>query len=94
MESAAVIHGGCHPGMPQRVNDEPGTGCRADCLHRAMVERYRELKAAEAECRLRDREAATNGHNGSERAEWEATHPQLTFQQYLLDNRRTEESAP
>ena len=33
------------------------------------------------------RENATNGQRGTERTEWEAAHPQLTFQQYLRDNR-------
>ena len=77
----------CVAGLARRQDDTPGTGCRADCLHRALVERYRDLKATEAELRKLARENATNGQRGTERAEWEATHPQLTFQQYLRDNR-------
>lgn len=77
----------CVAGLARRQDDTPGTGCRHDCLHRALVERYRDLKATEAEVRKLAREEATNGHRGTERAEWEATHPQLTFQQYLRDNR-------
>lgn len=77
----------CVAGLARRQDDTPGTGCRHDCLHRALVERYRDLKGTEAEVRKLQREEATNGQRGSERAEWEATHPQLTFQQYLLDNR-------
>lgn len=83
----------CVAGLARRTNDEPGTGCRADCLHRALVERYRELKDAEAEVRKLQREAATNGHRGTERDQWEAAHPQLTFQQYLEDNRRKDTAA-
>lgn len=78
----------CVAGLARRQDDTPGTGCRADCLHRKLVLAYRDLKDAEAEVRLHAMEAATNGHRGTERAQWEAANPQLTFQQYLRDQRR------
>jgi hypothetical protein len=74
-------------GLARRQDDTPGTGCRHDCLHRALVQRYRELKDTEAEVRKLAREEATNGQRGTERAEWEAANRQLTFHDYLLDNR-------
>ena len=87
------MHGGCQTGMPRRVDDQPGSGCRHDCLHRAMVETYRQLKADSDHARFLAREYDTIGH-ATEAAEWDATHrPPLTLKQFLIDNRRREDDA-
>jgi hypothetical protein len=36
----------CAKGMPVRRDDRPGSGCHRNCLHRAMVEQYREHRDA------------------------------------------------
>jgi hypothetical protein len=80
------MHGGCHkPGMPVRTS-EPGTGCRRDCLHRAMVGEYRQVKAAADEARKLERDYATVGY-ATEGAEWDADRPPLTFKDFLISRR-------
>ena len=83
----------CFPGMPERVNDQPFTGCRPDCLHRASVEAYREMKIFADETRKIRREKATGGH-ATEGKEWDALHPPFTFKQWLVDNRRPNRQEP
>lgn len=36
----------CTPGMRVRRDDTPGTGCRASCGHRGMVEAFHEAREA------------------------------------------------
>lgn len=85
----------CVAGLARRQDDTPGTGCRPDCLHRAKVQAYRDLKAAEAEVRKLAREAVAGATKpgSAEREEWEAAHPQLTFQQYLDDTKQPRSTA-
>lgn len=83
----------CVSGLARRVNDTPGSGCRADCLHRADVEAYRETKVLADEVRKIDRERATNGHP-AEGAEYDQDHPPFTFRQWLTGRRRREDSKP
>lgn len=92
------MHGGCRPGMPKRQDDRPGSGCRADCLHRALIAEYREAKAASDEARKLKREAATGGY-GTEGAEWDAANPAWTFRDFLrsraqLDDRPAQVAPP
>lgn len=54
-----VIHGGCHLRMPVRKDDQPGSGCRVDCLHRAAVLAFRAERAAWEEWAKVAREQAT-----------------------------------
>jgi hypothetical protein len=77
----------CFQGMPVRRGDTIGSGCRRDCLHRAMVADYRVVKAAADEARKLEREAACNGFT-AEGIAWDAEHPALTFKDFLLDRRR------
>jgi hypothetical protein len=71
--------------MPKREDDQPKSGCRADCLHRAMVLSYRATKSEADQVRKIKRENACNGY-ATEGAEWDAGHPPLTFKQYLQSN--------
>lgn len=36
----------CVKGMPIRRDDKPGSGCHRSCLHRLMVDAYREHREA------------------------------------------------
>lgn len=84
------MRGGCLPGMPRRVDETPGTGCRHDCLHRRMVEDYRETKVLADEVRKIAREAACGGgrSDGEEGRDFDRAHPTFTFKQYLTDHRK------
>ncbi len=80
------LHGGCHPGMPLD-QPEPGFGCHARCLHRSLVERYRDAKILSDEARKIAREQVTHGY-ATEGADFDAAHPPLTFRAFLLDQPR------
>lgn len=69
-----VMHGGCHLGMPVRVDDAPGSGCRVDCLHRAAVVAFRAERAAWEEWAKRAREEASWA-DLDEGAGWDARNP-------------------
>lgn len=73
------MRGGCVKGMPTRLDNQPGSGCRRDCLHRAMVLEYREVKALHDQARKLEREAVCNGY-ATEGATWDAEHPQWGVQ--------------
>jgi hypothetical protein len=79
-------HGGCRLGMPVQVDDRPGTGCRADCLHRAFVEQARDLIALDREQRNAELEEArwSDLDEGAERAR---KRPAITLKSILLDRR-------
>lgn len=80
------MHGGCRRGMPVRQDDRPGTGCRADCLHRYSVQDYRLARHAQ-QAQLEQVTALYP----AEVAEWKATHPMITFRGWLEGHRRPEE---
>lgn len=77
------LHGGCHSGMPAAPEESRGVGCRRDCLHRAAVERYRELLATAREARKLRREEATHGFP-SEGADFDAVDRLPTFRDFLV----------
>jgi hypothetical protein len=80
------MHGGCQLGMPRRVDDRPGTGCRHDCGHRAFVESARQLIATDQEVRRAELEEAhwSDDDEGAERAR---SRPALTLKAIMLDQR-------
>lgn len=83
----------CVRKMAERVDDRPGTGCRADCLHRRYVEGYRERRALDQEARKLAREAA-GAIFPAEAAAWEAAHPAVVlFKSDLIDHQTREEPA-
>jgi hypothetical protein len=77
----------CVKQMPKRQDDQPGSGCRADCLHRAMVKSYRATKSEADQVRKIEREDACNGY-ATEGAEWDAEHPSWGFHEFLISNRQ------
>lgn len=83
----------CVKRLAVRVADQPGTGCRHDCLHRANVEAYREAKTLADEVRALAREDAVAGgrSDGTEGREFDARHPPLLFKHWLQDGRRPRE---
>lgn len=75
--SPKKLHGGCHKAMPVRKDDQPGTGCRRACLHRASVQSYRDWRHAWEEAR-------ENGENMRlEDYEYAAKYPPPTFKHWL-----------
>lgn len=75
----------CQKRMPVRANDEPGSGCRRDCLHRALVKRYRSEKGAYDEARKLEREEATHGF-ATEGTDWDEDHPSWGFREFLVQS--------
>lgn len=73
--------------MPTRRDDAPGSGCRSDCLHRAMVLAYRATRSEAMEVRKAERELACNGFE-AEGAQWDEEHPiTVAFRDYLINRR-------
>lgn len=64
--------------MPVRVDDTPGSGCRADCLHRAAVVGFRQERAAWEEWAKGAREEARYT-DLDEGASWDARNPGPTL---------------
>lgn len=58
-------------------------GCKASCLHRALVNDYRVNRHAEEQAA----DAASIGY-ATERAEYVERHPLTTFKQWLIGHRR------
>lgn len=61
-------------------------GCRADCLHRALVKEYRDARDAynaelERETLMYDTEVA----------EYKVSHPGITFKQWLIEKGRQQD---
>ncbi|EFQ84739.1 hypothetical protein HMPREF0063_10080 [Aeromicrobium marinum DSM 15272] len=67
----------CFPRM--RMGTETDPGCKADCLHRRLVQEYK------AE-RIRQEDAAVEASIGyaTEYAEYVAEHPLITFKDWLI----------
>ncbi len=59
-------------------------GCRANCLHRHLVDRYHEARRVWEN----DREEASIGYR-TEAELWEKDHPGPTFKQWLIDSKNT-----
>jgi hypothetical protein len=72
----------CARGM-RVATGTPGSGCKASCLHRQLVEEFR-LERHAWELQL---EEAANGH-ATEAAEFRAEHPPPMFKDRLIANRR------
>lgn len=72
----------CTPGMKVRRGDAPGSGCHAACLHRRLVQEYRDE-------RDRQHEVAVEASIGyaTEYAEYVEAHPLPTFRQWLVWSR-------
>ncbi len=68
----------CAPRMTVRKDDEPGSGCRLECLHRRLVQEYRDE-------RDRQHEAAVEASIGyaTEYQEYIEQHPLPTFKDWL-----------
>ena len=72
----------CARGMRMSTGT-PGSGCKASCLHRRLVEEFR-LERHAWELLL---EAAANGH-ATEEAEFRASSPPPMFKDRLIASRR------
>lgn len=72
----------CARGM-RVATGTPGSGCKASCLHRQLVEEFR-LERHAWELLL---EGAANGH-ATEEAEFRAEYPPPMFKDRLIANRR------
>ena len=76
----------CAKRMAVAVDGEVGSGCKRDCLHRALVNDYRINRHHEEQAA----EAASIGY-ATELAEYVAAHPLTTFKQWLVGHRRPTE---
>lgn len=76
----------CAKRMAVRKGDEPKSGCRATCLHRRLVQEYRDE-------RDRQHEAAMEASIGyeTEYQEYVAEHPLVTFKDWLRWHRTQHE---
>lgn len=74
----------CAPRMAVRRDDQPGSGCHLRCLHRQMVEEYR--NAREAWEIQRDDECV--GYKAEER-DYQERKPGPTFKKWLLERARS-----
>lgn len=74
----------CAKGMPVRVDDKPGTGCHASCLHRRSVTDYYLARIAYE----RQREDVTLGY-ATETDEYHRDVGSFTFRDWLLQTARS-----
>lgn len=81
-----MSHGGCRPGLTVRDVPPGAPGCRSGCLHRSLVEEYRDAKILSDEARKLQRERETGGFP-SEAAEWDKNHPAWTFKDFLISRK-------
>lgn len=84
--------GGCTPGLKRRPD---GQGCRRDCLHRALVQSYRDARDARDALRESDTPVPAEwAHGGAtvayqlEADDFAAAWPPITFKQWLIDHKR------
>lgn len=77
----------CTRGM-RVAKGRPGSGCKASCLHRQLVEEFR-IERHAWELLL---EAASNGHE-TEAEEFKASYPGPLFKDRLIANRRPDPDA-
>lgn len=73
----------CAKRMSVATNGEVGSGCKLDCLHRALVNDYRINRHNEEQAA----EAASIGY-ATEYAEYVAEHPLTTFKEWLIGHRK------
>ena len=81
-----MSHGGCWPGLTVRDDARGVPGCRSGCLHRSLVEEYRDAKILSDEARKLQRERET-GNFPSEAADWDKQHPAWTFKDFLISRK-------
>jgi hypothetical protein len=72
----------CAKGM-RVATGTPGSGCKASCLHRQLVEEYRLERHAWEE----QLEAAAMGY-GTEEADFRSSHPPPMFKDRLIASKR------
>lgn len=61
------------------------TGCKVDCLHRALVSSYKDERIRQEDAA----EAASLGYD-TEYAEYVAEHPLITFKEWLIGHKKTD----
>lgn len=74
----------CVKGMPVRVDDQVGSGCRVDCLHRRSVMDYQLARLSYEQ----QREDVTIGY-ATETVEYHRDVGTFTFRDWLLQTARS-----
>lgn len=73
----------CPKRMTLAVDGKPGAGCKASCLHRALVNDYQLARHNEEQAA----ETASIGY-ATEYAEYVAEHPLVTFKDWLIGHKK------